>query len=165
MKFLTQVTEEDCFRTCIACILDMDSPEDVPDPYWNSSTHYHKGMFFLEQWLSERGLAILQFSVDWPMEQERISLDEVHERLDSLNHILPPLIITGETHFRDYHSVVMYDGGKIHDPSPKAPMEQAVYPVVKEGNSIKYFLVKTLIPAWRKIKPRKIRGARKKCKT
>ena len=172
MKLMKQIEPDDCLRTCVACILDCKDPSEVPHIFHlSSNTSFYKGISKLDKWLNTKGLSVFQFSIGFPMAQEHVSLNDVWEQIDILNHSTPPFIVTGETHAGGVHAIVMHDDGKIWDPSKAPYADPVLYPFRdKEGpaNIVreKYFLIKVIIPAWQRQKPLKIGGKKwKKLRT
>jgi hypothetical protein len=51
----------DCFRTCIACLLDVD-PATVPHAYADGNLTEGHALRIMREWLKERGLGILSIT-------------------------------------------------------------------------------------------------------
>ena len=104
----------DCFRTAIACLLDM-APGDVP--HFNSPEliDMNAQNQLARDWLAERGLALIEFA--WPAES--VTFDELIANLragagsDDLHFML-----TGQSPRGTCHVVIANGSGIVHDPHP-----------------------------------------------
>ena len=96
----------DCYRTCIACILDMD-PGDVP----NFVELYDRDFGRMaSQWMRETGHINIVSVLDW-------SLGEVLEYNESMHWGIHYILIGG-TDRDTNHAVVARGGTVVHDPHP-----------------------------------------------
>jgi hypothetical protein len=93
----------DCYRTCIACVLDVD-PEEVPHPGREGGERWDALTAEVDRWLADRNLYIVQLK-DKP---------EVFERhCDYFGYHL----IAGQSP-RGGHYCVGLGGKVVHNPSP-----------------------------------------------
>lgn len=98
-----------CFTACVASILELPI-EDVPDFCLMGDTVWWEE---LEKWLFVRGLAPLTFCFNHGKQVTA-------EGTKDFFYVVPrvPLILSGNNHSGVAHSVVLYDGDKIHNPNP-----------------------------------------------
>jgi len=128
MKFLTQTRlyrgdkpekRGNCYPTVIACLLDIDDPEDV----LQIQEHYHEkdSHILMYSWLEARGFT-------------RVTLYE-HQYDDE------PYLVGGMSH-RDVNHICIYRNGKLlHDPHPQRTglkNEELFYKVIKLTDLNKY---------------------------
>lgn len=97
----------DCYRTAIACLLDLD-PQDVPHEHRDLSGDEHVALY--KDWLHARGL----FRVAVPMQCDSVAwaLQVAAHWSDGL-----PYIFTGTSRTGVNHCVVGQADKIIHDPS------------------------------------------------
>jgi hypothetical protein len=93
----------DCYRTCIACVLDVP-PESVPHPGRKGSEHWNELMVEVDAWLAERGLYSMMLK-DTP--------EKIAKHCDYFGYHL----IAGQSP-RAPHYCVGLGGKVVHDPSP-----------------------------------------------
>jgi len=95
-------TGDNCFATAIACVMDLDSPEDV----WQVQEHYPDGdeyrsaswVLALSHWIEDRGY-------EWLILPGHLMEDEYY-------------LVSGEC-LRGTHHVCVYKNGELaHDPHP-----------------------------------------------
>lgn len=96
----------DCFRTCIAVVLDLE-PAQVPH-FYETGTFDGDGV---RSFLLGKGLAEFEFSMDAGMELEKA--------LEIAGSFGPgvPMILTGRSRIDVNHCVVVLDGKIVCDPS------------------------------------------------
>lgn len=99
----------DCFRTCVACLLDLH-PAAVP--------HRHEDIGSDEQdrdmdaWLSQRGLRLIRFCIHWP----ESTLSELLAYCGYMGG--GRFMVTGTSPRGTCHVVVADATGQVHDPHP-----------------------------------------------
>lgn len=100
----------DCFRTCLACLLDLD-PHEVPHFMHGGDLDMGEVWASVDEWLSERGLqrAVFAFQAD---------VDEV---LQTMGHMNPTVayMLMGESPRGTNHEVVARGGEIVNDPHPE----------------------------------------------
>lgn len=97
----------DCHRTALACMLDKDSPEDVPhfgQTYFDSATAFHNAF---ETWLKSEGYC----TVSIPFRAG--SLAEVIYGIGDIRYLIGGQSKTGVN-----HTVVGFGNRIEHDPHP-----------------------------------------------
>lgn len=101
----------DCYRTCLACLLDKDV-EDVP--HLNEVVPAEEFHAFYGKFLSERGLTIITVAYSGS------------ETLEEILHVVSfhnpgmPFMVSGKSKGGEWnHIVIAMDGKVIWDPSPK----------------------------------------------
>lgn len=103
----------DCFRTCIACVLNESAPDDVPHVFelcWKGvdkivTPEAHK---LLNDWLEPRGLKFFEYPVDCDLEALKVYI----------NHYYPDQhVLIGCNSKNGGHSVVMKGLDYMWDPS------------------------------------------------
>ncbi len=102
-----QLLSDDCFRTCIAFILQVE-PALVPHFYENNNDD---GQALAEVWLKDRGYALLKLSLPAAYTLEKV--------LETANHITSetfPYIVSGQTLRGTDHAVVGFKKQLILDP-------------------------------------------------
>lgn len=100
----------DCFRTAIACLLEID-PEEVP--------HHHRVLAggeqsrLLRSWLMMRGLTLIELA--WPTET-------LFDLLVNLEHAIGDtgmkFMVSGQSPRGTDHVVICDTKGFVHDPHP-----------------------------------------------
>lgn len=97
----------DCYRTCIASILNIESPALVPHFYGDDGVQIKQS----RAWLSRRGLSLAHFYFDGTSPLDAI--------MDNSAALSPgsPLILSGLSALGCNHSVVVLDGQIACDPS------------------------------------------------
>lgn len=109
----------DCFRTCVACVLGMEA-KDVPHFYGDilpkdfTEKDALKVYNNLKKWLWGQGYSIVNTSMPGDFSYERV-MEEI------ANWTEMPVILTGSSGGGSNHSVVVYRGGVICDPSYDGP--------------------------------------------
>lgn len=93
----------DCFRTCIACILEVPQ-EEVPHPGQEGEARWDALMPELDSWLASRGLYTVQ-------------LKDTPENLERYCDYFGYHLIAGQSP-RGGHYCVGLGGKVVHDPSP-----------------------------------------------
>lgn len=100
----------DCYRTCIACILDMDASEvpnfcdqSQPDVPWSERQ---------DRWLAELGLAVATFAYDG----NTVDFNQVMVWTSKQSPYVP-MILCGLSSIGVNHSVVVLAGNIVCDPS------------------------------------------------
>lgn len=122
----------DCFRTAIACLLDL-SPEQVPH-FFERNTDADKAWKACEEFLNSRGLSLFVTI----FAAENIKPNEIIERVSFFNDD-KRFLLFGRG--RDADHVVVCRNGKIeHDPSL---LDVGISGPSKEGN---YYLVGVIVP-------------------
>lgn len=110
------VQNGNCFRTAIACILELD-PESIPhfedmqDEWWQS----------IQDWAKSQGLEVVPtvFFDQEGGERIRISLDQLQEAKDRIPKGWA--VLSGKSpRYKSDHCVVAFDGEIVHDPFPGA---------------------------------------------
>jgi len=126
MKFHKMLVEHDpgngmygdCFRACIASLLDYDDPENVPHVFKDYRSG--DGERLLDQmraWLKENhGLDHISF----PFQSQ--SLDDMLQWMKEMIGDTP-CILLGRSK-RSNHCVLVCDGVIVHDPNPEIPAGQ-----------------------------------------
>lgn len=110
MKLQKQLLATDCWRTCIASILDMEA-NDVPHFYEDQSlAAAEQNMRNAKLWLKERGYSIISF-----MFPSEVDFDFVMQTVD---HMAPDhhAIISGCSKARLNHAVIVRDKHVVMDP-------------------------------------------------
>lgn len=104
----------DCFRTAIACLLDLE-PQQVPHVFHSLDVTPEAGAAAMRQWLAKRGYNLFQFP--FAIEKGQ-SLDTI---LTVLNDVNPGalFLLSGTGHSGVEHVVIAGAGRIVHDPSPK----------------------------------------------
>jgi hypothetical protein len=126
----TEKTIGDCFRTCIACVLNEAAPDDVPHVLeltwnWNTSNKFvvpeaHK---ILNDWLASRGLKFFETPLYATLEQLKTYL----------KHYYPDQhVVIGCNSIHGGHSVVMKNDDYMWDTSKDksgcvGPMDDGYY--------------------------------------
>ena len=106
----------DCFRTAIACLLDLP-PDAVPHVCSGGDGTDADAMKAMEEWLSENhGLAIMSVTVV----ADIVSMDEALQYMGSLNQNIYYLFV-GKSRTGCVHNVVCLGGEIVHDPTPGDP--------------------------------------------
>lgn len=127
----------DCFRTCIACLLDLH-PREVPHffqaDYTAPQNEIDRCWDMAQEWLSGRGLTM--FSVAFAGNLEDL-LNTMRVQNPGIYYLL------GGSSGTANHQVVALDDKIVHDPNPKKP--GLVGP-----SSDGYFWINLLLPAWHK---------------
>lgn len=90
----------DCFRTCIACLLDK-SPEEVPHFFDKSNDKPYE---ILRTWLRNQGLEIA-FVPIWDTDVLQITAPDIY------------YILCGRSSDGENHAVIGCNGKIVHDPS------------------------------------------------
>jgi len=103
----------DCFRTCIACLMD-HYVNDVPH-FMDGSTTPEEGYDAAQEWL--RGWTLQMVMI--PFDGEGESVEEILEYFEALLPTGQKAILTGGTARGSNHCVVIEDGAIIHDPDPQ----------------------------------------------
>lgn len=121
----------DCWRTCIACLLDM-APGEVPhfvDGCWQDSA---KSMANARAWLAGQGLAIIEYALS----------ADLSDVLRSVGAINPGMyyLLGGNSATGVGHSVVCCDDGIVWDPSLD---DAGIVGPMDDG----YYWVSWLVPA------------------
>ena len=100
----------DCWRTCIACLLGLDSPERVPHfvQICNNGDSDHVDM--AREWLYQFGLGL------WNMNIIADDLDDVFQMID-VHNAGEVFLLSGGTNHDTNHSVIADKTGIIHDPN------------------------------------------------
>lgn len=103
----------DCYRTAVACILDLSSPDEIPCSFTECRTADQQAQK-MREWLSGHGLNLVRVAFNG---------DEVQVVLDYMEAMNPGAwwLLSGASGNRsaDYNHVVVCQGGRIaHDPSP-----------------------------------------------
>lgn len=111
----------DCWRTCIACILDL-RPEEVPH-FFDGDVIQWEGIKRTQEWLIARGMYLLSFG--WKDDWDQIQLT-IKTFNPGIHYIMFGM---GST---EGHVVICKDGEIVHDPSgffyPLNPLpEEAKY--------------------------------------
>jgi hypothetical protein len=125
----------DCYRTAIACLLDL-APEAVPHEHRHMSWTEHEEA--VNAWLATRGLREVSFY--WSGEGEN-SFQRCLDYFSFLN-AKTPFLLSGTSARGVHHVVIVQDGKVIHDPSPAAadtlaPCENGFYYVTFLGALLK----------------------------
>ena len=108
----------DCFRTCVACLLDL-RPEEVPN-WFDGPDDSDRRWAEVDAWFADRGLGL--FQILYPGE---IALDDILETMRNTN---PGklYILSGQSRIGVNHSVIARGDEIEHDPSGngiEAPIE------------------------------------------
>jgi hypothetical protein len=133
-----QTGQTDCFRTCIACLLDYDSPEDVPDWYRDvppGDTVPDSIIAKQDGWFAERGLRLIE---------TRFSDTDPGAIIGGVGHLHPglPFILVGMGSREQPHAAIYNGAGLLHDPWPS--VESGVVPGVHSrliNGTVCYFSV------------------------
>lgn len=106
----------DCFRTCLACLLDKDSPADVPhfyqmaferDGFHTQEDHETKAHIF--SWLASQGLQLMRIPFVG-------NLYDITLQVEAMN---PRILYMVQGKSSDGEHVVIYKGADmLWDPSP-----------------------------------------------
>ena len=114
----------DCLRTCIACILDCEQPQDVP--HIRDFSQFSIGIRYeLNEWLANwdvKGLRM--FETQMMFETGSNTPNDVITHIRRMNRTvpatpMPEYILYGRSIRGGDHAVVVYDdSGKIWDPHP-----------------------------------------------
>ena len=98
----------DCFRTAVACLLDLDAVE-VPHVFDNGAGE--EGFAVMDDWLAERGYVLIAvaYSGDVP-------LADVFAAQQHYNPGIP-FLLSGRSSNNVNHVIVCCDGGVVCDPS------------------------------------------------
>jgi hypothetical protein len=112
----------DCFRTCIACFLDM-LPSDVPH-FFDNGIGGVEGEEKCRAWLEERGLYLFRVAYG-------CSLEDVVDHVSVQNPGLY-FMVSGMSPRGAGHSVIAKDGEFVHDPHPnddflEGPFEDGIF--------------------------------------
>lgn len=112
----------DCFRTVIACLLDMP-PADVPHVYDAGATS-DTARPVIDAWLMERGLCLI--SIVFPG-------DDLDQAMTTMKFLNPGVyyMLSGFSRTGCNHVVVCLDDKIVHDPSPAGA--GIVGPVKEDG--------------------------------
>lgn len=104
----------DCFRTAIACVLDLP-PEEVPHFYDNDQTP-EGGELLVREWFSARGLALITLVFDGKQDDDA----ELAAVLNAVGAQNPDttFLISGRSKRGCNHTVVGRNAEIIWDPSP-----------------------------------------------
>ena len=98
----------DCFRTVIACLLDVH-PSDVPHVYSNGATT-EDGNTAIQNYLADRGLTLARIALAGTMEQimhgMKVGSPGIH------------YLLSGKSPRGFDHVVVCLDDAIVHDPHP-----------------------------------------------
>lgn len=99
----------DCYRTAIACILDLDR-EEVPHFYDNDADG-EQGRAATQEWMQARGLYLIEFAV--------VANDDLGAALHGISSMNPglPFLLSGVSANGCNHVVVCLDGEIVHDPA------------------------------------------------
>ncbi len=99
----------DCARTVWACLLDLESPAEVPH-FFDKGVSTREGNEAERAWLAARGL----YPVAIPFQGDLAGV------MTTMRHTNPGLtfILTGESRNGTGHVVLCRDGEIVHDPSP-----------------------------------------------
>lgn len=123
-------TRGDCQRTVLACLLDLDAPEDVP--HFMDIEDDEQAKDWMDCWLASRGLSRLVFAFDGqtPVHGED-RLWYVLEAMKVWNPGLPYCLI-GQSERGFTHVSIYADDYLVHDPHPDgggivAPTEEGYY--------------------------------------
>lgn len=103
----------DCFRTCLACLMDLE-PQDVPH-FMDLNEYPYEDMGDLwacvDRWLIRYGLVRATFAI--PAE----SVEPVLTMMRNHNPAVP-YMLCGQSPRGTDHEVICQGGGIIHDPHP-----------------------------------------------
>lgn len=111
MKVLKQLGPTDCWRTCVAMILDKDSPELVPHFYESQALeNATKAIDDAKQWLRNCGYTM--FSVLLPAE---LSVADARNMASQI-FVDYPYILSGTSIAGLNHAVVVCASGAVIDP-------------------------------------------------
>lgn len=99
----------DCFRTCIACLLDLE-PQEVPHFAEYISDDEEESVFMdrARLWLKDRGLGIASFAYDFGPDKALYWMSKMNPGIH--------YIMVGEGKGGANHCVVCLDDAVIHDP-------------------------------------------------
>lgn len=103
----------DCVRTCIACLLDLDSPEDVPhkhDPFVDGG----QISWFNNNYLHGVGLHMVTIAYDDCL----LPIKKFPDLIDALDLTDQHYIMFGTTKRGTNHAAIYKNGKLVHDPSP-----------------------------------------------
>lgn len=98
----------DCFRTCIACLFDLQ-PGEVPHPYPNGSASSEAQLKVMDNWLAMKG--VLQISTCL-----EVDLEDTFALQEAINPNVYYLL-TGTSKNGAHHSVICLNDKIIWDPS------------------------------------------------
>lgn len=123
MKFQRQLREDDCYRTCLAILLEIDA-EDVPNFYEDSLNpdddrwgHGEATEEWIDNWLLKRGLHRIKIYTAYggPVERaQQVALEYGHKCSREL-----PYLLSGVSRNGYNHAVVCVRNEVVCDPSPK----------------------------------------------
>lgn len=112
MKRHRQLESDDCFRTCIACLLDYDAPDQVPN--------FMAGMVDLtvpeevrvqiNEWMLARGVCLWET----PYHTDHAHLMKAMAEGQPDCHY----ILSGRNHLGRAHSAIYRRSDLVHDPAP-----------------------------------------------
>ena len=125
----------DCYRTAIACLLDRETPEDVP--HWYEDGGSMEANLRLERWLWEQGLVLYQLGFRVPEGETDLEARDNLIRSVSESNPGEPWMLAGTSSIGSPHVVICQDGQIVWDPSQRdtgivGPLEEA------DGNPPQY---------------------------
>lgn len=100
----------DCFRTCIACLLDLPL-EEVPHEHGDFSSEEQDAK--MNAWLAGRGLRLIRTAVRWPDS----TMAEFCTWAAYMNS--GPYMLSGLSPSGTSHVVICDETGMLHDPHPR----------------------------------------------
>lgn len=100
----------DCYRTCIACILNLNSPEEVP--HENRDVTDVEQWELIDNWLRPRGLLRITIPINGDAGVEAALASGTYWVRNAV-----PFIFSGASRRGTCHAVVAQDGRIVHDPA------------------------------------------------
>jgi hypothetical protein len=129
MNYVKMETGRDCFRACVASLLEL-ALDKVPDFYAGQtpgSAVSDAANDYIRSWFGDRGLYLLEFIFEG-LEDDGAA-DNVIAAV-SFHHPGLPFILCGTSRKGVNHAVIVQDGDIIHDP---APAMQQIHGPMRDG--------------------------------